>query len=282
MAARLASLFDKRVLIERQADGDVYRLLFLDGQLLDIVRRRSPTVVGDGRSTIGDLIAAENRRRVVAAGARGLALLRLDLDCAITLREAGMSLASVPPAESVVRVKTATGDCRIEDSETYRGPVSERVIEDARTSASLIGARMSGIDVIAPDIAAPLQETGGVIAEVNGTPGLHHHYHVANHETATRVAVPVLRELLGQRLLSQPGAPRRLARRARRASARIEGPGSRQDHSGRCKGCRRLTIQRTTVRSPCCRCAARERTSGADSTSEPRSDSCPVADLAAP
>jgi cyanophycin synthetase len=207
MAARLASLFGDGVLIERQAEGDVYRLLFLDGELLDIVRRRSPTVVGDGRSTIGDLIAAENRRRVDAAGARGLTLLRLDLDCAITLREAGMSLASVPPAGSIVRVKTATGDSRIEDSHTYTGPVSERVTEDARVSASLIGTRMSGVDVITPDIAAPLQATGGVIAEVNGTPGLHHHYHVANHETATRVAVPVLRELLRQRSLRQPGAP---------------------------------------------------------------------------
>jgi cyanophycin synthetase len=136
---------------------------------------------------------------VAAAGARGLTLLRLDLDCAITLRESGMNLASVPPAGSLIRVKTATGDCRIEDSETYRGPVSERVTEDARAAALLIGARMAGVDVITPDITVPLQETGGVIAEVNGTPGLHHHYHVGNLGTATRVAVPVLRDLLDQR-----------------------------------------------------------------------------------
>jgi hypothetical protein len=33
---------------------------------------------------------------------------------------------------------------------------------------------------------------------VNGTPGLHHHYLVADAERATRVAIPVLERLLSR------------------------------------------------------------------------------------
>ena len=32
-----------RLLIERQIPGDMYRLLFLDGELVDVVLRRAPT-----------------------------------------------------------------------------------------------------------------------------------------------------------------------------------------------------------------------------------------------
>src|SRR5262249_31310621 len=54
---------DDRLLIERQIPGENYRFLFLDGVLLDVVRRRPPRVTGDGRSTVEQLVEAENERR---------------------------------------------------------------------------------------------------------------------------------------------------------------------------------------------------------------------------
>src|SRR5688572_32104639 len=44
--------------------GASYRLLYLEGRLIDAVRRDPPTVTGDGYSTIRRLIAHENRRRL--------------------------------------------------------------------------------------------------------------------------------------------------------------------------------------------------------------------------
>ena len=50
LRARLrAARIGRRLLIERQAEGDMYRFLFFDGELLDAVRRRPPRVTGDGR-----------------------------------------------------------------------------------------------------------------------------------------------------------------------------------------------------------------------------------------
>jgi len=188
-----------RLLIERQGTGSVYRLLLLDGELLDVIRSAAPSVTGDGHSTIEQLIAAENERRVKADGAAGLSLLGLTLDTVLTLRAGGWRLDSVLPAGARVPIRVGTNNNAAEDNETWKDPVAAAVLEDARRAAEAVGLRLAGVDVITTDISRPLGDTGGVIAEVNGTPGLHHHYLVADPERATPVAVPVLQALLGLR-----------------------------------------------------------------------------------
>jgi cyanophycin synthetase len=61
-----------------------------------------------------------------------------------------------------------------------------------------VGLRLAGVDLVAPDLTRPLAPGFGAIVEVNGTPGLHYHYHVADTERASRVALPVLEKLLSE------------------------------------------------------------------------------------
>jgi D-alanine-D-alanine ligase-like ATP-grasp enzyme len=185
-----------RILLERQIQGDVYRVLLLDGRLLDAVRRHPPRVIGDGRSTLAELIASENRRRLQADGRYGLELLRVDLDAVLTLQRAGLSLAAVPAPAEAVAVKTVTNQNRVEDNETARDELAPELAEECAAAAAAVGLRFAGVDLITPDPGRPLGEAGGAIIEVNGTPGVHYHYQVAEPARATRVAVPVLEELL--------------------------------------------------------------------------------------
>jgi D-alanine-D-alanine ligase-like ATP-grasp enzyme len=196
-AALLASRHDNEVMVERQAHGDVYRFLFLDGELLDVVRRHPPTVTGDGESSVRDLIEAENRRRIEAGGDAGLSLITANLDAVFTLAASGLDLSSVPTAGARVQVKTVTNQGGPSDNHTVHEPVSPDLVAEARAAAAAVGVRLAGVDLITADVTASLHTTGGVIIEVNGGPGLHHHYHVADREGATRVAVPILRRLLG-------------------------------------------------------------------------------------
>ena len=191
-ASRVAS----RMVIERQALGDSHRFLLLDGQLVDVVRYLPPRLTGDGRSTVRQLIAAENRRRLEARGFARRPLLKADLDCVLTLRQSGLTLSSVPAAGATVQVKTVTNQNRLEDNQTVREPISAEVVDTVTRAASLVGLRLAGVDVVTADLSKPLAETGGVIIEVNGTPGLDHHYLVADQADATRVAVPVVAKLL--------------------------------------------------------------------------------------
>jgi cyanophycin synthetase len=174
----------------------MYRLLFMDGQLLDTVRRRPPRVTGDGRSTIRELIAAENARRLDPAHPVSMPILRVDLDCLFTLEAAGLGLESVLPEGQTLAVKTVTSQNRIQDNETVTEPIAAELVAEAREAAAQVGVRLGGIDLITRDLSRSLKESGGVIIEVNGTPGLHYHYQVADEAIATPVAVPILRRLL--------------------------------------------------------------------------------------
>jgi cyanophycin synthetase len=205
MRARLrAGRFGGRLLIERQVPGPVYRLLFLDGELIDVIRHVPPRLTGDGSATVEGLIAAENERRLSAAGEAGLSLLDVGLDTIFTLERQGLRLASVVPAGAEIAVQTVTNDNRIEDTETIRDGLHPELVAASRRAALAVGLRLAGVDVITPDASQPLEQVGGVVAEVNGTPGIHHHYHVADRANATPVAVPILERALQEREQGRP------------------------------------------------------------------------------
>jgi cyanophycin synthetase len=195
-AALAASRFAPQLLIERQVTGEVFRLLVLDGQVLDVVRRRRPAITGDGRSTVEELIFAENDRRIRGEGHPGLKAFVVDLDCILSLRRAGVPLRSVLPEGATLRVKTVTNYNTPEENETFRGAISPGLTTEVTAAAEVLGLRLAGVDVITPTLAASLAASGGCIVDVNEAPGLHHHAHVANAASRTRVAVPIVRALL--------------------------------------------------------------------------------------
>jgi D-alanine-D-alanine ligase-like ATP-grasp enzyme len=195
-AAGDISRYADRILVERQLPGDVFRILVLDGVVIDAVRRRPPSVTGDGRRSIVRLIEAENGRRLARGGPDALALLRIDLDCLLTLRSAGLTPRSVPDAGQVVQVKTGTSENRPEDNWSALDLVGPEVRAEAVAAAGAVGLRLAGVDVATQDPGRSLAASAGAVLEVNGTPGIHHHYRVADPEHATRVATQVLQRML--------------------------------------------------------------------------------------
>lgn len=191
-----AGRIGRRLVIEGQVPGDLYRLLFLDGEFLDAVRRMAPRVTGDGRSTVAELVEAENARRLAAAGGERTGLLRIDLDAILTLEQLGMRLDSVPAAGNRLAVKTVVNQNSRDDNTNVREQVCEALVEEAAAAVRAIGVRVAGVDLITPDPALSPSEAGGAILEVNGTPGLHYHYEVSNPDRRVPVAVPILERLL--------------------------------------------------------------------------------------
>jgi D-alanine-D-alanine ligase-like ATP-grasp enzyme len=192
-AALTAARLDSRLLIERQVPGDMHRLLFCDGELLDVVVRLAPHVTGDGRSSILELIARENERRLEAGLAQSL--ITVDLDCLLALAAVGRAPRSVPSPGERVQVKSASSENAEHENRTIRSWSGDLVSECAE-AVRAVGLRLAGVDVVTPDIDRPLAETGGAIIEVNGTPGFQYHHVVAEPENATRIAVPVLEQVL--------------------------------------------------------------------------------------
>src|SRR6185437_7435569 len=193
-AAFAAAAHGDEVLIEEQAKGDDYRLLYLDGVLIDAVMRKPPTVTADGRASLLDLIRGANAERASRGAEVAQRLLTFDMDMKNTLAKQGYTLASVPPAGREVKVKTAINENVGDGNISARDLICEAVAAEGARASALAGVRLAGVDVIMSNQRVPLQDSGGVILEVNPPPGYYWHYH--KRDGVFPVALHVLRSLL--------------------------------------------------------------------------------------
>jgi len=179
-AAILASLYGAQLLIEPMIPGECYRLLVLKGEMIHAVCRRGPRLTGNGQSSVAQLMSEENLRRKKTDSAE----VDIDSDCLFTLGYQGLALDSIPGSEQVFLIKSVNDQTRkqIEVRTVYNETVTDNVCESIRKNAEeaarILGADFVGVDFITRDITVPLEQTGGVINELNTTPGLHHHYDI--------------------------------------------------------------------------------------------------------
>jgi cyanophycin synthetase len=193
-AAWKASHSGDHPIIEEQVEGENYRLLYLDGKLLDVVRREPPAVV-DGTSTIQQLLERVNQERLRQEGAVSHGQLTLDLDVQTTLRHQGLSLRSVPSAGTRIRLKTVINENSSQENVTARDELCADILCEAAQAVQLSGLRLAGVDIIAADPGRSLRESGGVILEVNSPPGFFWHYH--KRDGSFPIALYILRALFG-------------------------------------------------------------------------------------
>jgi D-aspartate ligase len=187
----------ERLLIERLAAGDLFRLLLLDGALIGIVQILPAQLTGDGRSTIETLMATENERRISEGGA-DISMLTVSPDMALTLERAGLTLSSVLERGRAIAIGSGVNNDASGNYVAFHNEVSPQLLAEAKAAQNAIGLRLVGIDVITPDPTKPLADTGGAVIEVSGAPELHHHYLGGDSERATRVAIPILEQLLSR------------------------------------------------------------------------------------
>jgi D-alanine-D-alanine ligase-like ATP-grasp enzyme len=185
------------VLLEQHLPLPSYRLLLLDGRLLDALRRPLPTVVGDGTTTVADLIEREARRRIACGGDAAAARhLEIDLDCLFTLASSGVRLQTVPAAREVVSVKSATNFAAPEQTQRVAHELHPELVASALKAAASLGVRLAGVDIVTNDASVPLQVSGGVVLEVNPVPGIIQHTLAQRNGGPPEAAMEILAALL--------------------------------------------------------------------------------------
>ncbi len=157
------------VILERFVSGSEHRLLVVGGQFVAAARGDYAYVVGDGRSTIAKLVETQLNSDPRRGDDEGCPLNRVVLDAAnrVTLEQQEFRPDSVPLKH--VRVLIQRNDNLATDVTDLVHPA---VAETAVQAARVIGLDIAGIDIVAKDIARPLEEQGGVVVEVNSGPGL--------------------------------------------------------------------------------------------------------------
>lgn len=166
----------RSVIVETFQPGDDHRLLVVDGELVAATRRTPGHVVGDGRSTIAELVEVVNQDPRRGVGHEKV-LTRLELDDAAVLmmERVGMAADSVPAEGDVVYLR-ATANLSTGGTAT---DVTDTIHPDNRDMAEravrAIGLDVGGVDFITPNIAESYRTIGGAICEVNAAPGFRMH-----------------------------------------------------------------------------------------------------------
>ena len=177
-----ASAFSGKLIIEQELPGENYRLLYLNGEFIDAIRRDSPGVIGDGTSNLKELIEKENEARLSAGVPYALSPLTMDLDCLYTLADRGASLNDVPKDGDHVFVKTTTNQYSRYENHSVVDEIHPSIINYGREISKVINVTLSGVDIMVSDCTLPLEESDCVVNEINTTPGLHHHASVSDSE----------------------------------------------------------------------------------------------------
>ena len=192
------------VVVETYINGNDYRCLVIGGKVAAIAERVPASVIGDGTSTVRELVERTNgdpRRGI--GHEKVLTKITVDEAAVELVREQGFAMDDVPPAG--IRVKLAlTGNMSTGGTSIDRTMEAHPDnIEIAEMAALVVGLDVAGIDFICPDITVPVRETGGAIVEVNAAPGFRMHTHPTEGEPQY-VARPVID------LLFPAGAPSRI------------------------------------------------------------------------
>jgi cyanophycin synthetase len=164
------------VMVERFIPGSDYRLLVVGERFVAAALREPAHVIGDGRSTITQLIDEVNRDPRRSDGhATVLSRIKLDPVALAVLCEQGHAPDSVPSAGTRVLIRRngnlSTGGTATDVTDRVHPDVAARAVDAARA----VGLDIAGVDVVALDISQPLESQNGAVVEVNASPGLRMH-----------------------------------------------------------------------------------------------------------
>lgn len=169
-AVEHARSFCDRVVIEQMVEGDDLRIIVIDFKLVAAAIRRPAEVVGDGRSTVRELIDRQSKRRQAATG--GESSIPVDGQTEKCVATAGFAMDDVPPDNEVVTVRKTANLHTGGTIHDVTGEVHPTLVAAAVKCARAIDIPVCGIDFMVKSPRGP----DYAFIECNERPGL------ANHE----------------------------------------------------------------------------------------------------
>jgi cyanophycin synthetase len=175
-AFHIAKKISRQVIVEEYIDGHDFRLLVVNYKLVAVAKRVPAMVMGNGVSSIKELIREVNRDPNRGDGhEKNMTKIKVNEITREILRSKGFELSSILPLGEILFLKDtaniSTGGTSIDLTERihpYNVLMAERV-------ARILNLDICGIDLVAKTIEVPLKNKAGAIVEVNAAPGLRMH-----------------------------------------------------------------------------------------------------------
>jgi cyanophycin synthetase len=194
-AFEAAKQYSRSVIVEKFITGVDFRVLVINYKFVCAALRTPASVIGDGVHTIQWLIDETNKDPRRGYGhEKVLTQITIDQFTQKMLDEKGYTLETIPPKDELVLLKPTANLSTGGTSTDVTDEVHPVNIFLAERIAKIIGLDICGIDIMAPDLRAPIYENGGAVLEVNAAPGFRMHIEPAD-GLPRNVAEPVINML---------------------------------------------------------------------------------------
>jgi cyanophycin synthetase len=199
VAFKIAKEVSRRVIVEKYITGEDYRLLVINNNFVAAAKRTPAHVVGDGKSTIEELVEEVNKdpRRGYGHEKVLTAITINDLTKTI-IADAGYTVGSVLKEGERLILKDTANLSTGGTAEDVTDIVHPANVSMAERISKIIDLDICGIDVMTSDISQPLSDTGGAVLEVNAGPGFRMHL-APTSGLPRNVAAPVVDKLFPQK-----------------------------------------------------------------------------------
>ncbi|GGI55959.1 cyanophycin synthetase [Winogradskyella haliclonae] len=187
------------IIVEKFITGDDYRLLVINNKLVAAAIRTPAHVIGDGKSTIQELIDKVNSDPRRGYGhEKVLTQITTNELTQKLIADAGYTLDSIIAEGEKLILKDTANLSTGGTAEDVTDIVHPANVSMAERISKIIDLDICGIDVMTTDITKPLSETGGAVLEVNAGPGFRMHL-APTTGLPRNVAAPVIDKLFPQK-----------------------------------------------------------------------------------
>lgn len=198
VAFHAAKLVSQKVIIEKYITGEDYRLLVINNVLVAAAKRSPAHIIGDGKSTIKELVDEVNQDSRRGYGHENVLTKITINDLTRTIIAAkGYTENSIPKEGEKVILKDTANLSTGGTAEDVTDIVHPSNVSMAERISKIIDLDICGIDIMTTDISQPLNETGGAVLEVNAGPGFRMHL-APTTGLPRNVAAPVVDKLFPQ------------------------------------------------------------------------------------
>lgn len=180
-ALEIALAEDETVLIEDYIAGTEYRFLVIGGVCRAVLLRQPANVIGDGKRTVAELIAAKNQDPLRGEEHRApLTKIECGQIERMVLKEQGLTFESIPDKDQRVLLRENTNISTGGDSIDMTDDVDSSYKRIAEAMARTMDVQITGIDLIIPNIHKPstANQPGYTLIEMNYNPAMNMHAYV--------------------------------------------------------------------------------------------------------
>ncbi|MGG7160122.1 bifunctional glutamate--cysteine ligase GshA/glutathione synthetase GshB [Clostridium baratii] len=182
---------DNEILIEEFIKGKEYRFLVINDEVCGILHRVPANVVGDGKSTIRELVEEKNKNPLRGKGYK-TPLEKISLGEAeeMFLRESNKDFDYVPLENETVYLRENSNISTGGDSIDFTDDIDDSYKEIAIKAARSVNAKITGVDMMIRDIKEKASSNNYGIIEINFNPAIHIHsypYKGLNRKVAEKV-----------------------------------------------------------------------------------------------